>query len=73
MFAGHELPICAVCRTRVARLELVRDPARSAGMGGHSFIAHCHGARDVVDLGDLDLLHMLPSSMRFGIAFGVRP
>jgi len=69
MNAEHELPICAVCRTRVARLERVFSPAANRGFGGHSLIAHCHGQVEVVDISDADLLAMVPSSMRLGVAF----
>jgi hypothetical protein len=65
----NELPICAVCRTRVARLERVFSPAANRGLGGHSLIAHCHGQVEVVDISDADLLAMVPSSMHLGVAF----
>lgn len=69
MNAEHELPICAVCRTRVARLERVFSLAANRGLGGHSLIAHCHGQVEVVDISDADLLAMVPSSLRVGVAF----
>jgi hypothetical protein len=64
-----DLPLCAVCRTRVARVERVFDPNANRGLGAHTLIAHCHGERDVVDISDEDLLAMVPDSMRAGVAF----
>lgn len=69
MNAEHELPICAVCRTRVARIERVFSPAANRGFGGHSLIAHCHGQVEVVDISDADLLAMVPNTVRVGVAF----
>jgi hypothetical protein len=63
------LPFCAVCRTRVASVECVLDPAANRGLGAHTLIAHCHGECDVVDISDADLLAMVPNSLRAGVAF----
>lgn len=66
------LPFCAVCRTRVASVERVFDPAANRGLGAHTLIARCHGDCDVVDISDEDLLAMVPHSMRLGVAFSRR-
>jgi hypothetical protein len=63
------LPFCAVCRTRVASVERVFDPAANRGLGAHTLIARCHGDCDVVDISDADLLAMVPNSLRAGVAF----
>lgn len=63
------LPFCAVCRTRVASVERVFDPAANRGLGAHTLIARCHGECDVVDISDADLLAMVPNTLRAGVAF----
>ena len=67
-----DLPLCAVCRTRVERVEQAFNPNANRGLGAYTLTAYCHGQRDVVDVSDEDLAGMVQGSLRTGIAFGVR-
>lgn len=69
MLDPGDLPMCAVCGVRVARVEVVFSPAADLGLGAHSVVAHCHGQTEVVDLTGADLLAMVPGSIRAGVAF----
>lgn len=60
-----DLPRCARCGRDVDDLIVSRD-ARS---GEYTLTACCHGARETVLVSDLDMMGMLPESVRFGVAF----